>query len=696
MWFRKIVPKIQSSGEHGVTETHRKGDPTAQSLIGIDETPDHPPATSQPPFSYTVGSPATLLESSWENDMLMFSNPWGSATLNILNECVAWNGIPSFLQPLPPHLDTADIEYLRLKGALTLPNVHFQNTLLEAYIEYVHPYLPVVDLCGFLNAIHDPDGLNGKISLLLYHAVMFAGSGFVGKEHLTKNGYSTRKGARRCLLQKTRLIYDLGYESDRTVLIQALLIMTYWYETPDDQKDAWHWLGVAISLAQTAGLHHYVRSASATPTDRIIWKRIWWSCFMRDRLIALGMRRPTRIDEREFDVPMLQEEDFQIGVIHCADTIVSTNCRFVRDAETQREVAALCIAKAQLCISIGHVLELQYEMRLRADTGPENTASSTMMLFPVRTSQLEDFARVHQGLMSFHQTLPESCWRRPLTLDDIRDGQLPATTQRTQLHLIYWTTFLALHRPQSMYSPCFQSSRDSAHDTSSPRVRQAARSITEMVTELRQHGIERYLLATSVTAILPAAMVHLLDMRHPVLQARQEAGRGLRQCMGILERLRHMYAAADFAVDILHAALQSTIFAVHPSPSASKLATTKDVLSGAEEQLDPTDLLSAIQDSELLTDPEEIQELAYPLFITDDGTLQCTDGSPIRTYPALFKPDIKDSATRQCYGRDDTLTNGNNTECVMNEHPPLSMGDLDRALTQGGQEASLNDLMGDG
>ena len=31
--------------------------------------------------------------------------------------------------------------------------------------------------------------------------------------------------------------------------------MTYWYETPDDQKDTWHWMGVAISLAHTIGLH---------------------------------------------------------------------------------------------------------------------------------------------------------------------------------------------------------------------------------------------------------------------------------------------------------------------------------------------------------------------------------------------------------------------------------------------------------
>jgi hypothetical protein len=37
------------------------------------------------------------------------------------------------------------------------------------------------------------------------------------------------------------------------------------------------------------------------------WKRIWWSTYTRDRLIALGMRRPMRVKDDDCDVPNILE-----------------------------------------------------------------------------------------------------------------------------------------------------------------------------------------------------------------------------------------------------------------------------------------------------------------------------------------------------------------------------------------------------
>ena len=108
------------------------------------------------------------------------------------------------------------------------------------------------------------------------------------------------------------MLYDFDYESDRVSLVQALLLLTYYYETPDDQKDTWHWMGVATSVAHTIGLHRNPENTNLDPKRAKLWKRIWWSTYMRDRLIALGMRRPTRIKTEDFDVPMLTLDDFEI------------------------------------------------------------------------------------------------------------------------------------------------------------------------------------------------------------------------------------------------------------------------------------------------------------------------------------------------------------------------------------------------
>lgn len=109
------------------------------------------------------------------------------------------------MRPLPSKIAPEDVRYLHAKGALSLPCLTLQNALLRAYIEYVHPYMPLMDLHSFLAIVNRYDGLEGQISLFLYHAVMFSATAFVDMRHLREAGYSTRKAARKAFFQKTRV-----------------------------------------------------------------------------------------------------------------------------------------------------------------------------------------------------------------------------------------------------------------------------------------------------------------------------------------------------------------------------------------------------------------------------------------------------------------------------------------------------------
>ena len=62
---------------------------------------------------------------------------------------------------------------------------------------------------------------------------------------------------------------------------------------------------------------------------------------MRDRLVALGMRRPTRVKDEDYDVPMLTENDFEIAVLSESNTIISQDCSLIRDIDAQRELARM-------------------------------------------------------------------------------------------------------------------------------------------------------------------------------------------------------------------------------------------------------------------------------------------------------------------------------------------------------------------
>ncbi|KAG9255364.1 fungal-specific transcription factor domain-containing protein [Emericellopsis atlantica] len=545
----------------------RAGYRSIQSAAQVETPQSQTPQWPNPPPTPLNANPAT-------------NQPISNLTaqfLNSLEEPDLASQLPAFIRPLPTRIAAEDVSYLHIKGALTLPSVGLQNALLQSYVEYVHPYMPLMDLHDFLDIVNQRDGINGQTSLFLYHAVMFSASAFVDMKYLKEAGYTTRKAARKSFFQKTRLLYDFDYEMDRLVLVQALLLMSYWYETPDDQKDTWHWMGVAISLAHTIGLHRNPGATTMSIRKQKLWKRIWWSCFMRDRLIALGMRRPTRIKDEDFDVPMLEESDFEIQPLADNVTVIPASCTLMRDTSMQRELAAMCIAKAELCVCISHMLKAQYSVLIRDKTKPDNTTNSTMMLFPNKQlDNVESVQVVDMELMAWAESLPQSCQYRTLTPLDIEGGKSTLAVQRTLLHMVYYTTISALHRPQFLPSSPTHAPTTSrqAQEMSRVRVRDAANHITFMAASLHQLRLEKYLPTTGVTVVLPAMIIHLLEMKNVDQEAAQRATRGFKQCMKVMEKLREIYAAADYATGFLDAAVRKAAIDVQSQNAAAATNTT--------------------------------------------------------------------------------------------------------------------------
>ncbi|EHK27308.1 uncharacterized protein TRIVIDRAFT_73221 [Trichoderma virens Gv29-8] len=557
--------------------------------------------------------------SSWASTAGSVSHGSSRSTkmMSMLDDTESIVQLPPFVRPLPSKIPAEDVRYLHAKGALSIPCLSLQNALLRAYIEYVHPYMPLMDLVPFLGVINRYDAAEGQISLFLYHAVMFSATAFVDMRHLREAGYATRKAARKAFFLKTRLLYDFDYESDRLILVQGLLLMTYWYETPDDQKDTWHWMGVAISLAHTIGLHRNPEVTSmAVPTQKL-WKRIWWSCFMRDRLIALGMRRPTRIKDEDFDVPMLVESDFELVVLPDNVAIIPPECTLMRDVEMQRELAVMCIAKAKLCICISHMLKAQYSVLIRDNMKPENTTNSTMMLFPnKKLDNLDNIKVVDAELQEWAASLPACCQYRMLVPADTKNGRATIVVQRMLLHMVYHTTISALHRPQFLPSSPMQAPTASrqVQEMSRLKVKDAATHITDMATELHHLRLERYLPTTGVTVILPAMIIHLLEMKNPLPDARSRATRGFRQCMRVMEKLREIYAAADYATGFLDAALKKAAIDINATVEPSTLAMMKEVPPEFGTHTPPPENAPYMTASESLFNqkPKEVQKPMGP------------------------------------------------------------------------------------
>ncbi|ESZ90862.1 hypothetical protein SBOR_8754 [Sclerotinia borealis F-4128] len=462
------------------------------------------------------------------------------------------HSLPAYINPLPSKMTSADINYLWAKSALIIPAPPLRNALLQAFIEYVYPFMPVLELHKVLNIIND-EGKSGSMSLLLFQSIMFSGTAFVNMDSLRRAGFQTRKGARKAYFQKARVLYDLDYETDMLTVVQSLLLMTYWYETPEDYKDTWHWMGRAIDHAYTLALHRDPKFMDAV--DHKLRKRVWWSCFMRDRLIALGMRRPTRVKDEDCDVPMLTEDDFEIKALSPRNSIISPECSLIRDVGAQRDLALMCISKAQLCLCISQVLMAQYSVLARQGMSTEvGSTTSSIMLFPKKSESSDEVEGCDRALDSWKHSLPQAC----VYSNELKIGNSgrPLFVACSLLHMIYFTTTSALHRPRVLpVSPNHQQP-ETIFELSREVVTKAALGTTEIVRDMHNLDLERYLPTTGVTALLPAIIIHLLLVRSQNPSEKRSAINGFCLCMTVLESLRDNYASADYATQFLEAAVR--------------------------------------------------------------------------------------------------------------------------------------------
>lgn len=119
--------------------------------------------------------------------------------------------LPRIFTSFPAHLDPYDLSYLQLRGALTLPSEEMQSKLLRAYVEFVHGSMPLLDLYDFMGIVKEGCRTEksieprGKISFLLFQAVMFAAVEYVSVQVLKEEGFRSRESAQRILFNRVRV-----------------------------------------------------------------------------------------------------------------------------------------------------------------------------------------------------------------------------------------------------------------------------------------------------------------------------------------------------------------------------------------------------------------------------------------------------------------------------------------------------------
>ncbi|CAG1969932.1 unnamed protein product [Fusarium graminearum] len=383
----------------------------------------------------------------------------------------------------PSRLQT---EPLRLQDALTLPSREISDRLVYVFFDIVHPPWPVVDRKSFLQAYRED-----RASPLLLHAMFLVTFIFCDENLIQDAGFTDRAAARKYHYLRAKTLYDVDHETDRDILVASLHLLGFWWNGPDDQKDAWYWSGCATSYAQSLGLHR-----SFSPEKRALRKRIWWSIYTRDRHTAACLGKPCRIRDDDCDIEPVTEADLYFDDV-VDDPLIPP----------QKEYhTAFFIEMRKAAEILGDIVIGEFSPRRLA---------------------LEQYEvpKLKARLEQWESQLPKCMQKQPL------DETLGAAFWATQLQMAYQNYFILLFRPKVIddMSPA-EAERDKT-------ARAAADYITRMTEDLIAVGTLRYTQMHTIPAVFGALSIHTLVICRKDPIRRQLAGNKSRQCILALSEM---------------------------------------------------------------------------------------------------------------------------------------------------------------
>ncbi|KAL5614440.1 hypothetical protein BROUX41_004545 [Berkeleyomyces rouxiae] len=397
-------------------------------------------------------------------------------------------------------LDSLELDILQQRGAFLLPPRALCDEIVDAYFKYVHPIMPLLNKTRFMNRYRNP---KNPPSLFLLQSVLLAGSRVcTNRQLLDANGSATP--AALTFYKRAKALYDANYEDDRVTIVQALVLMGWYWEGPEDvTKNVFYWTNMAVTVAQGSGMHRSVENSQLSKADKRLWKRVWWVLFSRDRSVAVALGRPVRINLDDSDVPMLVADDF----IEDEDNAPS-------DYKPDPDATIFFLQYVKLCEIMGLVLSQQYSAASKG-----------------RPKRAIDLTHSDMALADWLQNCP-------IKYDKDNHSFWPAL-----LHINYYTILCLLHRahipPSGTTRPIGEYEYPSRNIAT-----QAAGMITMIVQNLVTRSELRFVPGFAVYSIFSALIMHVYQSRSPIPAIKKVNQERVRICMDALQNVSSVWMVA--------------------------------------------------------------------------------------------------------------------------------------------------------
>ncbi|KAF7180028.1 hypothetical protein CNMCM7691_009081 [Aspergillus felis] len=434
---------------------------------------------------------------------------------------------PSYLACLPQRLHRDDVEYLRRSGALDLPSDMLRNELLKSYLLWVHPHMPMLGLHEFLSAVAG-DNESHRISLLLFHAVLFAASAFIDISHIRADGSPSRSVFRESLFRKVKVLLDLECENDQIANAQAILLMVSHTEPDREQKELTHWLDICISMISSS----QTQMVKANARRQQIWRRTWWSIYNHLQLTSGNLRTLMNVPENgsECETPLPSTHDFRFGALSPNVQMLVGTCDFLCDVQYQQFQAGLFIEKSKLC-QIGQFPGLS------GDLSGSPSREAGFECAGIKASPTEVAELAHK-LGRWHAQLPQALRHQSPTSSAVTELQRFILVHRAWLFLLYLA---------SAYVVCSRSvgsnSRAKEH---------ILNKISLIFDELYRLDLITLLPNSSIAILVPAVEFHIKAVEAAYLQTNEASQRMLQLYSEILQQLQDNSAVAGRMIEKLN------------------------------------------------------------------------------------------------------------------------------------------------
>ncbi|KAH6976541.1 fungal-specific transcription factor domain-containing protein [Ilyonectria sp. MPI-CAGE-AT-0026] len=464
-----------------------------------------------------------------------------------------------------------DVNYLESQRCLEVPTNEILDDFVQQYFLHVHPLLPLLNEGNFWDAFYLRDAdAHDRVPLLVFQAMLFSSCPFVSEKKIKALGFPDIRTARATFYRRARLLYCFETELLPVHLAQTALLLSFWAPNPSEshtlvgpaKKLNTAWLSTAIQHCKDAGAHiqagplpNPLSGQLMDHKQRNLLRRLWWCCIIRDRILALGLRRSLQISRSHFNF------DESTGLCF-ADLVDEAERSMVYDAKTKWHLMELLVQLAELCSILTDVITLLHPL----DDIPNwsrHCLDQCSQLAECKNALRQWYKRAAVRFPAFSGSTPGFIGDK--TKELVHDSVI---LYSNFIYMLYYATIVAICHHEALQvvlaklSPSTNSHASMSIQESAKELRDAAFGTTKCVQGLVDLGLVRWLPISVIPCLALPLMLHILDSKLSSIKENNEISTEreaqaltkqsrLNALIEAMKTYRPQYDSVDFVTEII-------------------------------------------------------------------------------------------------------------------------------------------------